>query len=639
MITALNEQVEEYRQTNAEAHRITPTNFAAPALIWNQAFWIAPHSKQNVSSIARREVQNRLDLYLLAVAKKIQCQIDRNVRIEPCTRNAESLVLFSNVASANTLSIDFNFRQDEGRLTDEQQAIAESDHRIVLLQFVLAGLKITIRAEMRTEYFIVTTFIEIPNNKPTTLESLNDNFAKLKGYGELAPTDAALVAKYLYDGVWRDFSRQIFPDQSSGSLNDTIFKHVLADARGLVLSNETVELADIRFATPTTPPFGAASLVERYLPLLRSFSATHQEQRECSVSYFLDGRAIYFAPLGPQAPVSYLLLVHQDVTEWQRGRLIDVVQLLGTSRLAALRDLSAFRAAGRQLAGLDHYILGARSAVPKGDNKATLAIQAAHEQFNKVTNSFNSATDTDYGLLYRVERSRYYVARFRSNVALLRIWRIEGYQRYDEFVERRLGETFDFIDRLGKRYERATASLSLLDEYNLSIQSNQIAASERDIARIEQAISERENASTAAIVKIQEWGEFFLLAFLVPYYAAHLLALIFQEPYVPRLATGAWAALFVLALFRKFGVQGYSILTTAMIMILIGGLWSAQSFKLLNVSPWLRFPEAPSELLKVQQQMLRVQQGMLDALDAQKDAIEIKKKSAAEGLRDQRIEE
>ena len=79
--------------------------------------------------------------------------------------------------------------------------------------------------------------------------------------------------------------------------------------------------------------------------------------------------------------------------------------------------------------------------------------------------------------------------------------RIEGYLPYDEFVFRRLGTTFEFIDRLGKRYEQA----------------------KRDIMELSQSMTQgdilRQNK---AIEKMQKMGERALFFVLLPYYLSHL---------------------------------------------------------------------------------------------------------------------
>jgi hypothetical protein len=138
---------------------------------------------------------------------------------------------------------------------------------------------------------------------------------------------------------------------------------------------------------------------------------------------------------------------------------------------------------------MDRYVAVARAAVSDANaDDASAAIKVAHKRFSEITTSFNKSTEADYGLLYRVERSRYYVQRFRSTVAQMRILRVEGYQKYDQFVERRLGGSFDFINRLGRRYERAVSSLSLLDEYNLPSTEHGAKLEDRQLRALRQLL-------------------------------------------------------------------------------------------------------------------------------------------------------
>jgi hypothetical protein len=555
-----NEQLLEFRQTNADAHRVTPTDFDAPALICHQAFWIAPRARQSMSAIWRVKIKRMIDSFLLATARNIQSHIDSDVRIEPRVGNV--VVLFSNIAAAKHLVPDPRFRLTDARLnydilTDPERAIFDSDHRVISIHFHWFGLQVKLRFEMHGEYFVVTTFIELAGTGARTLPKFGKTLDQLRRYDQLPSAEAIQITQFLYERIWDIFARAIFPSELFRSkANQKVFANIFADARGLVLSGETVAFDGIRFAAPTEWPTGAENLVKKYLPLLRPIGAERDRRYECSVSYILDGRAIYMTSLGPQipqlaarrrVPVTYLLCAHPTVTEWQRGRIIDLVQLMGVNRLAALKDLSALRDAGRQLASLDQHIVTARDAVPTGDEEETAkAIRRAHDQFNMITGTFNAGTRTNYGILYRVERSRYYVSRFRSNIAQLRIWRLEGYQKYDLFVEQRLGSTFDFIDRLGRRYERAINSLSLLDEYNLSIQSNVIAKSQRDMESKETEISDR-------IAKIQRYGEFILIFALLPYYIIGLISHVLDSHHTIKYLTFAiWAATALLAAHRTF---------------------------------------------------------------------------------------
>jgi hypothetical protein len=354
----------------------------------------------------------------------------------------------------------------------------------------------------------------------------------------------------LFEWFWQSLTNDVC---HRDMFTDIAFSHVFADFRGAVITRDAL------FQGATNGP-----LIESYLRFLGSLGSERLGY-ECSASYMLGGRALYMTALGPQIrestdyrriPVTYLLCVASGTNRWERGRLISLIHAAGTSRLAALRDLVGLRAAGNKLAALDHHAGIARAAVSQHRQMAnpsptapnvTQCINNVHSHFNEITVTFNAAANADYGLLYRIERSRYYVARFEDNVSLMRISRVDGYHQYDEFVTQRLAGTFDFIDRLGRRYERAVSALSLLDSHHLSIQSNEIALSQQETEEEEINISD-------SIRKIQEYGEFILIAGLLPYYAVGLLAHIYEgvrtHEQIRLLTYVVWTLFFGFAIYR-----------------------------------------------------------------------------------------
>jgi hypothetical protein len=114
---------------------------------------------------------------------------------------------------------------------------------------------------------------------------------------------------------------------------------------------------------------------------------------------------------------------------------------------------------------------------------------------------------------------------------LLRIDRLEGDQPYNDFVARRLGAEFDYIDRLGVRYERAVNNIVALDQNYLAMRSNDIQNK---------------------IQKIQELGDLALIGALLPYYVMHLLDLVVNERFIPQLTFVVWGGFGCLAICRKY---------------------------------------------------------------------------------------
>jgi hypothetical protein len=142
------------------------------------------------------------------------------------------------------------------------------------------------------------------------------------------------------------------------------------------------------------------------------------------------------------------------------------------------------------------------------------------------------------GLAYRVERSRYYQGQFDGLVRDLGVEPIEGYPTYDWAVRRRLGGIYDFINTVGRRYERLQQMVGRLDR--------QVRTSKLLILQ-----SELKDYS-AEIDKIQEKAEKAFFFVLFPYYTSSFLLHAFGEehmhPYVKRaILVGSLATGIVLA--------------------------------------------------------------------------------------------
>jgi hypothetical protein len=490
----------------------------------------------------------------------------------------------------------------------------------VSLQFVWKELEVTIRFEVRTEYFTVSTFVEFDRTREIKGayrdRGLSDAIAKITGYlGSDASGEgvATQINQYCFHDFWKMYEKELLSDKRLSEItNDDIFKNIFADFRGFVAPDHAAAFPDDGFFEGDKPARWGLDAKRKLLPLIEHRNKAEHKRYECAVNYLLDGRALYMSTLGPQfvtsltsgqsdpsepkdgqaqeidarIPVEFIVYARQRygdktvVNKWQLGRLVNQILLLGTVRLCALKDLRALHESGQQLGQLDRCTQAARDAIAKTESVAKKAagqnspqnqlaasddkkagitgpkagdaetrkdaddkdvmelIGEAHETLNKITGDFLKEATT--GLSYRIERSRYYVKQFDENVKLLRIKRLEGDQPYDEFIRRRLGSEFDFIDRLGIRYERATANVVSLDQNYLAITQNDL---------VKQA-----NQIDEDIHDIQKYGELFLLAALVPYYVTHLLVLIFGEELAPVIAGNVWIGFVVLAIANFFKI-------------------------------------------------------------------------------------
>ena len=106
------------------------------------------------------------------------------------------------------------------------------------------------------------------------------------------------------------------------------------------------------------------------------------------------------------------------------------------------------------------------------------------------------------GITYRANRSMYYRERFAHLSNAMHVSEVQGYQRYDEFVQQRLDRAFSLITSVSTKFSE------------LQHRFDEIEKKHR---------SEREAKKTKSIEEIQKFGEIALFLFLVPVYLGHLL--------------------------------------------------------------------------------------------------------------------
>lgn len=530
----------EYRQLNSGAHRKRSTNFEAPALTWHMAFWIPPAPPNEKKTHTR--LKNSIDSLILSACRKLKSDPQvTGVRVTPSING--SIILFEQVVDSTSL------QPQETNLSERQKDVREGDYRVVSVKFRWRSVEFTVRTELHTEYFSFTTFAELHHLQKEHNEDLWQHFSALK---ELLETGSSKLAsqlpRFFYEEFWSQAAPTIFGSEDLRShLSENILSQIFADFRGIVLSEEAVSFP-FSSRKDGAPSWGYEAEL-KFFPLV-----TAAERYEYTASYMLDERAFYMTALGPQSPedhdhrripLTYLLYVHQHfddpektpINKWQLGRLVDRMHLLGTLRLAGLRDFAALRAAGHTLSKLDPYVTDARDSVAAhrtngSRDDAITKIELAHEHFNKITKQYRESTKSAPGLLYRIERSRYYTEQFRANIRALRLSRIEGSQRYDDFVDRRLGAVFDYINRLGLRYERAINSLLMLDQNYLAIRTNKIEGEVRGI---------------------QRYADLALIGALLPYYLVGQLSHALHEPhgpFVPVLTAALSSLCFAAGIYR-----------------------------------------------------------------------------------------
>jgi hypothetical protein len=554
------------------------------------------------------EIKRALDQYILALRSAIgdvqhadeqtiggKSARTGGVALSPCISGTH--LLFGDAYREETL-VPVECRDLELR----QRDIFMGTNRAVSLHFVWKQLDVTIRFEVHTEFISMSMFVELDRNRRKAKQAshplqawysqaaeFNQHIDALGGYLEPDMRTGQLVAEspasertekpqasaddgkrheslneYFFHRFWSQYEAEIL---AKVPITEFIKAEIFADFRGFVISDQAVQFSDDHFFEQGREPRWGHEAKSKLLPLIERHNREEHVRYECAANYMLDGHALYMSTLGPQSPsgswkqripVEFIIYAHQRrgdrtvVNKWQLGRLVNQILLLGTLRLCALKDVSSLHEAGRQLSLLDQSMQRAREAIASTEDRAQIKagksgsptregeqatgaesvmelIGTAHRKLNEITGIFLKKTAS--GLLYRIERSRYYVKQFEENVKLLRIKRLEGDQPYDQFIRRRLGSEFDFIDRLGIRYERATRNMVTLDQNYLSMKANQI---DEDIHAI------------------QKYGEFVLLAALVPYYVTHLAVLVLGEEKQVLVAVNVWIVSIAAAIARNY---------------------------------------------------------------------------------------
>lgn len=379
----------------------------------------------------------------------------------------------------------------------------------------------------------------------------------------------------LFEGVWQELSRDLFPDMVPKSIGDRnpLLIRSFADFRSIVLPSQVPFCArdGLGWRRPLNP-FDAKTASKIVSKLSNFFSRESASRSEVTGSLFLDGRVAYVSSLGSQAGSrsgtritrheevgrsTRFAMITQPMTRWQLGRLVERLNTLGTLRLAALRDLEKLNEVSKGVREigirLDQYrrsekkVFESEMNVNKLDQwageistfRAKFSGLGASEVASPPGERVEKATVSDVrgiegGVGYRIERSRYYVRRFESLEKSLRISRVEGFQPYDEFVRRRYYGTWDRIDRLGERYRRL--------QQRIEESASELVALEQ--SRQTNAIRE----STKAQVDLLTAAEEFAIA-PISYYAGSLLVDVFHAFHLNTGSHGIVPALFVAAVY------------------------------------------------------------------------------------------
>lgn len=219
------------------------------------------------------------------------------------------------------------------------------------------------------------------------------------------------------------------------------FSCMFASFLGLVLNADGQTIAERKDGAPNwsrlrSLPDAHAYIVENWKNI-KPLHGLGNADVELTASTFNDHRALYVSTLGhPKSPalgghVPVVYSIYSCIDdEWQLGRVLDTVNSMGVVRLAALRDID-------KISGVAESLRIARAGLKSGQS-----VRELRESFEDILRKDMSA---------RIERAGRYWRQLQKRITFLRINPIEGFQPYDRFVNRRIGDTVEFIEGVGKQ--------------------------------------------------------------------------------------------------------------------------------------------------------------------------------------------
>jgi hypothetical protein len=439
-----------------------------------------------------------------------------------------------------------------------------------LIRFWWFGIFLCIRIEFFSEYVTITSIADFSVDgsklpyasaqETSDIDQISEYIQDLKSSfnKEFCSTKPEAVVEGLIVKFWNIFEDKILNAVVNNvPILEDVFGEMFVDIRGIVTGSEYINADDkgrqlimresSKRALPRLrnrsdmvhgmpPSQWARDSLERLWPFLEF--GTHPREHEFTASRFLDGRTLFISALGSKpedlcpegmdwSPIRFHLHTYTD-DEWQIGRLIDRMLTMGTLRLAATMEIEGLKKAGveveRLTAKIDETATAIETALKDAGNFIeSESTDAQKKQFDEqrsriddlmkevgdFRNNMNSHVSGN--VYHRLERSNYYFERFNKESTALRARRLEGFQLYQEIVNRRLSGVFGYINLLQARVDEVYAEMSSLNRQYSSYKITQVTS-------IIGTLVSSMNKQESQIENIQDFGEFALIGFLIPYY-------------------------------------------------------------------------------------------------------------------------
>jgi hypothetical protein len=540
VLETLFEPHPEYRRLQAGAHRRRVTPLGAPALIRHVAFWNPSQSQEagggttqsrqfepEPAAFAKRgrDADDAIvDLYrsLLAQSANADTYVsDVVTNSHVADGDRQALVLFTRVVD-----------DDGNDLTEVPQGVAADSYRSIKISFFWHGLKTIFSFELHTEYLCLTVIIDASRRLPFTeirrlgarpgpiFEKVRDKLKAFRDVGSASTKQCHAWHDFFYHVIWNSLAREALEPLARHSLGKKFI-----DFRGVVVGTDREEAEGRRIAPPFVREQSVRGTGERaplcdpksFDNLWKFVTCTQPKDTEFTLSRFLDKHAFYATALGSQLqslsdrvprPL-YYLLYEDTLNPWQLGRLIYRVHRAGMARIAAIMHFEQLRTANQIVteveSKLENVIFADSDEEGETENEEVRSRNKLRQKYEEAEARLAdlSRLTLDGTLEYRIERSRYYVEQFFTVAKSLRIERVSGYQQYMEFVVQRLGPVFEYIDSLGRRYQRVQKDRALL------------------LGRIQALDSYYQEQ---AVSRAQQIADFALSCVLIPYYVAAVLS-------------------------------------------------------------------------------------------------------------------
>jgi hypothetical protein len=501
---------------NAAAHRRPAPQIAPPALTWQRGYW-KPAIKPDASPAERKSVEKdwhyNIDRMLYNLFSLL-CLPPNSQFVSPNLegelkgqRDERTLYIFNHKVRLEAT--------DNGKLEElipEEQAVR---HEMFFFRTNFSGIKFIVQARLHLEYFTLlfaADFSHNPSKFTGPISTIWDDFQRLHELiiercqadtniyrTELSKDGQSLVARYKWtvEEGFKDWIEEICEKAFGPDLNRTPHEpsrcgKIFADLFGMVFglklvvpsthkgesdikNDEAVAAVPTNLLTTTYarfekdkhlrlsalvggtlfPPKASSALIDAIWPIIKWRNADRLEleerhgKAEYSATLFENREALYLSSLGrllpntgPEPIVYHLIASYSG--KWRLGRLIDQIHSLETLRLAALRDLKEINGASE-----DINVLSARTSIARADEST-------------LVNFAQIGQEIDFGLTYRIDRSRNYVASLRELLDTMKTEDVPGFQKYGDFMRRRIFDTFDYIDRVGSRYDELRRQITFL---------------------------------------------------------------------------------------------------------------------------------------------------------------------------------